>query len=81
MKELIERFKRPTPWKMRKIGYALLATFSFLAIGGIAPIDFLEKLFTVTELRWFALVCIILGGSGKFITSFYTEQIPEDKKE
>jgi hypothetical protein len=78
MKELIERFKRPTPYKIRKIGYALLATFNFLAIGAIMPIEFLEKTFTPTELRWFAFICIIAGGAGKFITSFYTETIPDD---
>jgi len=81
MKELIERFKRPTPNKMRKIGYSILSACLLVAGGGLVVMDDMQEIFSPLEMKIIIGALMFGGFVGKIITSFYTETIPEDKKE
>ncbi len=63
----------PTPKKWRKIGDALLASATVLAIGGIWQFDTLKELFTASQLRGMIIASIALGVVGKFLTNFFKE--------
>jgi hypothetical protein len=78
MKNLLDRFWKPTPKKMRKIGYSILAGCTMLSITGTIAIDELMKVFTPIEIKIIIGLPMAIGFIGKVITSFYTEQIPDE---
>jgi hypothetical protein len=67
-----------TPKSMRKLGDALLAAGTVIAVGGIWQFDTLKEIFTPVEIKWMIGGSIFLGAAGKFITNFFKE---EDTKE
>lgn len=73
MKQLINRFWLPTPKKMRKLGYAILAGCTMLSITGTIAIDELMKVFSPVEIKIMIGLPMVLGFVGKIITSFFTE--------
>ena len=62
MKFGIKSYYSPTPKKLRKIGDALLGSSQFIT--GYC---------VIMEEKYLALVCIILGTIGKFMTNLYSE--------
>ncbi len=62
MKASIRHFYNPTPAKLRKLGDALLASATFVT-----------SLAIVQNYKTVALVAVIVGAVGKFITNFFTE--------
>ena len=68
---------KPTPKKWRKIGDALLAVASVLAIGGLWQFDNLKDIFTPIEIKIMIVTSIVLGVVGKFLTNFFKEDTIE----
>jgi len=62
MKAGIKHYWKPTPQKMRKLGDSLLATATFVT-----------GLSIISNYKTVALVAVIAGAIGKFITNFFTE--------
>lgn len=77
MKQLLNQFWLPTPKKMRKIGYSILATCTMLGTGGLIAMDDLQEIFSPGEMKWIIGIVFILGAIGKAITSFFTEDESE----
>lgn len=65
---------KPTPKKWRRIGDALLASATVLAIGGLWQFDNLKDVFTPNELKGMIMSSIILGVVGKFLTNFFKDE-------
>lgn len=65
---------KPTPKKWRRIGDALLASATVLAIGGLWQFDNLKDVFTPNELKGMIMASIILGVVGKFLTNFFKDE-------
>ena len=57
------QYWKPTPRNYRKIADGLLA-FSLFVTGYAV----------LMEVKWLALICIIIGGLGKFGLNFYAEE-------
>jgi hypothetical protein len=70
---MIHRYWAPTPKKWRKIGDALLAAATIIAVGGIWQFDSLKEIFTSGQLRAMIVTSITLGVIGKFLTNFFKE--------
>jgi len=62
-----------TPKSMRKLGDALLAAGTVIAVGGIWQFDTLKEIFTPGEIKMMIGGSIFLGAAGKFITNFFKE--------
>ena len=60
---LKSRFYQPTPVKWRKLGDALLVVST--TVTGYAMFE---------NVKWVALVSLITGVVGKFLTNFFTEE-------
>lgn len=69
----MKHYWKPTPKKWRKLGDALLAVATVIAIGGIWQYDSLKEIFTTTELKIMIVSSIIFGVVGKFLTNFFKE--------
>lgn len=69
----MKNYWKPTPKKWRKLGDALLAVATVIAIGGIWQYDSLKEIFTTTELKIMIVSSIIFGVVGKFLTNFFKE--------
>lgn len=63
VKNIENRYFKPTPKKWRKLGDALLAVSTTITTYAI-----------VEEMKWLALTAVILGAAGKFMTNFFTEE-------
>jgi hypothetical protein len=79
MKEMMKNYWKPTPKKWRRLGDALLASATVLAIGGVWQYDSLKDIFTPTELKALIITSIGLGVAGKFLTNFFKEDTSEEK--
>ena len=75
---MINNYYKPTPKKWRKIGDALLASVTVLAVGGIWQFDTLKEIFTPGQIRALIASSIALGVVGKFLTNFFKEDSPTD---
>jgi hypothetical protein len=69
----MNNFYKPTPKKWRKIGDALLASATVIAVGGVWQFDSLKEIFTSTEIKAMIISSIVLGVIGKFLTNFFKE--------
>lgn len=67
-------YAAPTPKCMRKLGDALLAAGTVIAVGGIWQFDTLKEIFTAGEIKMMIGGSIFLGAAGKFITNFFKEE-------
>ena len=67
----------PTPKKWRKLGDALLAVATIIAVGGLWQFDNLKEIFTAGEIKTMIVSSIVTGAVGKFLTNFFTEEPPE----
>ena len=79
MKDMMKNYWKPTPKKWRRLGDALLASATVLAIGGVWQYDSLKDIFTPTELKALIITSIGLGVVGKFLTNFFKEDTSEEK--
>jgi len=70
---MMNKYWAPTPKKWRKIGDALLAAATIIAVGGIWQFDSLKEIFTSGQLRAMIVTSITLGVIGKFLTNFFKE--------
>ncbi len=61
-----KRYYSPTPLKWRKLGDALLATSITVTTFAIAE-----------DYKIIAIVACILGGLGKFLSNFFTDDVAE----
>lgn len=59
----LSSYAKPTPAKYRKLGDALLSVST--AITGFAIYE---------EMKWLAMVALILGSAGKFLTNFFADE-------
>lgn len=75
---MMNQYWAPTPKKWRKIGDALLASATVLAVGGIWQFDTLKEIFTPGQIRGMIAASIALGVVGKFLTNFFKEDSPTD---
>jgi hypothetical protein len=66
-------FYKPTPKKWRKIGDAILASATFVTVGGLFSYDELKDVFGVVVLRAMIGSALTLGVTGKFLTNFFKE--------
>ena len=73
----MKNYWNPTPKKWRKLGDALLAVATIIAIGGIWQYDSLKEIFTTKELKIMIVSSIISGVLGKFLTNFFKEDDKE----
>jgi hypothetical protein len=71
---MMKDYWKPTPKKWRRIGDALLASATVLAIGGLWQFDNLKDVFTPNELKGMIMFSIILGVVGKFLTNFFKDE-------
>lgn len=69
----MKNFYKPTPKKWRKIGDALLASATVIAVGGIWQFESLKEVFTTGEIKAMIISSIVLGVIGKFLTNFFKE--------
>ncbi len=76
----MKNYWKPTPKKWRKLGDALLAVATVIAIGGIWQYDSLKEIFTTTELKIMIVSSIIFGVVGKFLTNFFKEDKSESQE-
>jgi len=70
----MNKYWAPTPKKWRKIGDALLAAATVVALGGIWQFDTLKEIFTSGEIKTMIISSIVLGVIGKFLTNFFKEE-------
>jgi hypothetical protein len=77
---MMKNYWKPTPKKWRKLGDALLAVATVIAIGGIWQYDSLKEIFTTTELKIMIVSSIIFGVVGKFLTNFFKEDKSESQE-
>jgi hypothetical protein len=77
---MMKHYWRPTPKKWRKLGDALLAVATVIAIGGIWQYDSLKEIFTPQELKIMIVSSIIFGVVGKFLTNFFKEDNSEPQE-
>jgi hypothetical protein len=68
----------PTPKKWRKLGDALLAVATVVAVGGLWQFDNLKEIFTPGEIKVMIVSSIVIGAVGKFLTNFFTETPPQN---
>lgn len=73
-KELTRRFWLPTPRKIRKLGYAILAGCTLISSGGLFMMEQLQAIFTQFELKIIIGIVMILGFISKVITSLFVEE-------
>lgn len=71
---------KPTPKKWRKLGDALLAVATVIAIGGIWQYDSLKEIFTSQELKIMIVSSIVFGVVGKFLTNFFKDDDKEPQE-
>jgi len=69
----MNKYWAPTPKKWRKIGDALLAAATIIAVGGIWQFDSLKEIFTSGQLRAMIVTSIVLGVVGKFLTNLFKD--------
>ena len=69
----MNKYWAPTPKKWRKIGDALLAAATVIAVGGLFQFDTLKEIFTSGQIRAMIISSIVLGVLGKFLTNFFKE--------
>jgi len=62
----LKMYYAPTPKKWRKIGDALLAVSTTITTYAI-----------YNDLKWIAVAAVIMGAAGKFLSNFFTEDIPQ----
>ena len=60
--QLLKNYFKPTPVLMRKLGDALLGASTFITGFGI-----------IGEHKWLALVALLIGVAGKFLSNFFSE--------
>jgi len=70
---MMNKYWAPTPKKWRKIGDALLAAATVIAVGGLFQFDTLKEIFTSGQIRAMIISSIVLGVLGKFLTNFFKE--------
>jgi hypothetical protein len=68
--KMLKNYYKPTPVKWRKLGDALLAVS--VTITGFAMYQ---------EIQWVALIALITGVMGKFLTNFFTEDDTKTRKQ
>jgi hypothetical protein len=73
MKRILKLYFSPTPKKWRKLGDALLAAATVVALGGIYQFDALKEIFTVPQIRSMVGGSIVIGVVGKFLTNFFKD--------
>jgi len=59
---LLEKYYKPTPRNLRKLGDALLGVSGFVTASAISANN-----------QWIAYVALGIGIFGKFLTNFFTE--------
>jgi hypothetical protein len=74
-----KNFYKPTPKKWRKIGDAILASATFITVGGLFGYDQLKEVFGVVVLRAIIGTSLALGVTGKFLTNFFKDDKDENK--
>lgn len=77
---MMKHYWKPTPKKWRKLGDALLAVATVIAIGGIWQYDSLKEIFTTQELKIMIVSSIIFGVIGKFLTNFFKSDDSEPQE-
>ena len=76
----LKNYYKPTPKKWRKLGDALLAVATVIAIGGIWQYDSLKEIFTSQELKIMIVSSIVFGVVGKFLTNFFKDDDKEPQE-
>jgi hypothetical protein len=71
--DIVKNYWKPTPKRWRKIGDALLAVATLVAMGGLFQFDVLKEIFTVEQLRIMISSSIAMGVIGKFLTNFFKD--------
>jgi hypothetical protein len=66
-------YTRISDRRMAKLGDALLATTQSMG-GGITFSQLITEGPVSKGMLWFALIIMLIGGVGKFLTSFYKEE-------
>jgi len=62
MKAGLKQYYKPTPAKLRKLGDALLGAATFVT-----------GLSIISNYKTVAIIAVIVGAVGKFMTNFFTE--------
>ena len=62
MKAGLKHYYKPTPAKLRKLGDALLGTATFVT-----------GLSIISNYKTVAIIAVVVGAIGKFLTNFFTE--------
>ena len=76
----MKHYWKPTPKKWRKLGDALLAVATIIAVGGIWQYDSLKEIFTTQELKIMIVSSIVFGVVGKFLTNFFKSDDKEPEE-
>ena len=77
---MMKHYWKPTPKKWRKLGDALLAAATIVAVGGIWQYDSLKEIFTTQELKIMIVSSIVFGVIGKFLTNFFKSDDSEPQE-
>jgi hypothetical protein len=59
----MSRYSKPTPGVMRKLGDGLLAASTFVTAYAVAE-----------EMKVVALISLVVGAAGKFLTNFFADE-------
>ena len=76
----MKHYWKPTPKKWRRLGDALLAVATIIAVGGIWQYDSLKEIFTTQELKIMIVSSIVFGVVGKFLTNFFKSDDKEPQE-
>lgn len=63
-----KEYFKPTPKLLRKLGDTLLACSMFITAFGV-----------IEKLTWLPIASLAIGFIGKFLTNFFTEDLPQSK--
>ena len=77
---MMKHYWKPTPKKWRRLGDALLAVATIIAVGGIWQYDSLKEIFTTQELKIMIVSSIVFGVVGKFLTNFFKSDDKEPQE-
>lgn len=66
-------YSAPTPHVMRKLGDALLAVATFVALGELYSYEILKENFGPLGMKLIVGSTLLIGVIGKFLTNFFKE--------
>jgi hypothetical protein len=74
MKNLINKYYKPTPVKWRKLGDSILVIGTIISTSVLTEYEKAKEIFGVEDLKYFVVASIICTTLGKIITNFATEE-------